>query len=346
MEQKIAVALSGGVDSLVSAWLLKQQNYRLFGIHFITGFEDPATETNIASISDQLSLPVTTVDIRDEFKQHVVDYFISAYQTGRTPNPCIVCNSRIKFGVLLEIAIKMGAARLATGHYAGIGRDDQGGMHLYRGTDPIKDQSYFLAFLTSAQLARACFPLSDLAKTDVIRLAKSHGLKPADRNESQDICFIRGCSYAEFLSRMPGFAAGQGPILDMNGKEIGRHPGLHHFTVGQRRGINVPFSEPYYVIRMDVGKNQLVVGVKDDLLSSGCRVSGINWIAESPESPMDVWTQVRYRNKPVPSTLVPTGEKSATVHFKHPQAAITPGQGAVFYRKNEVLGGGWIENGQ
>ena len=345
--EKIAVALSGGIDSLVSAYLLKQQASQLIGIHFITGFEKPfhpdQGESTLSSIADQLDIPVKTVDLRTEFRHQVVDYFVKTYQAGKTPNPCMVCNAGIKFGTLLHHARKFGANMLATGHYVKKIQDKQGRFHLLRGADTSKDQSYFLALLNQAQLAAACFPLADAKKSDVLALADKNNLVPAVKDESQDICFIRDISYTDFLIRQPQFITRPGPIVDLNDSKIGEHKGLHHFTVGQRRGINIPAAEPYYVVKLVPEDNKLVVGFKPDLLVSECLVSHINWITEIPAADTEIRIQIRYRHRAVSGSLIPAGKDRAKVVFKKPQAAITPGQGAVFYTGDEVIGGGWID---
>ncbi len=364
MKETIAIALSGGVDSLVCAYLLKQQGHPLIGIHFLTGFESglsifgeeakPETtgdllafgKEKMAAAADQLDIPIEIADIRKEFKETIIHYFTREYLSGKTPNPCLVCNVSIKFDVLLKLAEKLGAKRLATGHYAKntIGKD--GLFHLSRGDDPVKDQSYFLTFLNQHQLSRACFPLGGMRKTDVLALAEKENLHPVVESESQDICFIRDQSYGDFLARQEGFKATPGLIVDVHGNELGCHSGLHLFTVGQRRGINLPAKAPYYVVRIDPGENRLVVGFEQDLLSSGCRVAGINWICSPPESAICVDTQVRYRHRAAKSILTPAGNNSAFIRFNDPQTAVTPGQGAVFYKDHEVLGGGWIESGK
>lgn len=366
MKQITAIALSGGVDSLAAAYLLKQQGHHVTGVHFITGFEtktsrqhnnrfikDSYTEgftanqdshsLKIADIADQLGIKVKIIDISTEFKLKIVDYFTQTYLAGKTPNPCLVCNPSIKYGTLLTCARKLGASRLATGHYARISADSLGRFHLLRGIDGKKDQSYFLAFMTQKQLARACFPLGKMTKSDVRRLVKEKGLRPAIEKESQDICFIKGNRYGDFLSQQQGFKAKPGNIVDIGGNILGRHNGLHLFTIGQRRGINCPASEPYYVVQIDISKNRLIVGLKKDLLSSSCKVTDINWIIDKPSSPLDVDTRIRYRNRAVRSRLIPDGSTSATNIFDFPQSAVTPGQGAVFYKDDEVIGGGWID---
>ena len=365
MKQKIAIAVSGGIDSLFSAYLLKKEGYNVIGIHFLTGYEtEPVCRNNrklssstdtklfssnkkvtpdkISEIENQIGIKVKIKDCSNEFKNEVVDYFTRTYLTGNTPNPCLVCNPLIKFGTILDFAHKLGATRLATGHYARIEKDSEGRYHLFRGIDLRKDQSYFLAFLTQEQLAGSCFPLGNLTKSEVKKLAHEIGLKPVVKKESQDVCFIKGNTYGEFLLQQPGFKAEPGLIQDIKGNIIGKHRGLHLFTIGQRRGINCPASEPYYVVSIDIEKNRLVVGFKKDLLSSECKVDNINWINQEPVYPIEVKTRVRYRSKAVSSTLIPESKHNAVVKFKDPQSAITPGQGAVFYLNDEVLGGGWI----
>jgi len=239
MKQTTAVAVSGGVDSMMSAYLLKEQGQHVIGIHFITGFEnpcisgeDPAPDKtgSILQIGEQLGIPVEIVDVRDEFKAEIVDYFTRTYQRGQTPNPCMQCNPVIKFGTILDYALKLGASKLATGHYARIHTDPTGGIRLLKGLDPKKDQSYFLARLTGSQLARACFPLGESRKEDIKKMAARKGLHPVTRGESQDVCFIKNAAYGEFLSRQMGLRFEPGYIENMAGKVIGTHQGLHLFT--------------------------------------------------------------------------------------------------------------------
>jgi tRNA-specific 2-thiouridylase len=217
-------------------------------------------------------------------------------------------------------------------------------FHLLKGVDPLKDQSYFLSRMTQTQLSHACFPLGGMTKTQVIQLAQDLKLEPVHHGESQDICFIKGRSYGEFLSNQKGFISPSGPIATVAGNIIGEHPGLHLFTIGQRRGINCPAAQPYYVVRLDRKANKLIVGFKSDLLASSCQVSDINWTVKPLDIPERVYTRVRFRSQAVRSMLYPAGpDGGATVLFDSPQLSVTPGQGAVFYRQDdELIGGGWI----
>ena len=345
MTRPIAVAVSGGVDSLVAAYLLKQSIPNVVAVHFRTGFEaEPADRirANLEFIGGQLGLPVHVLDLSADFKHEVVDYFVADYLAGRTPNPCAVCNPRVKFGALLRRAEELGAARLATGHYAEVRRDPSGRYRLFKGVDPVKEQSYFLARLTQDQLARACFPLAALNKAAVREIAGRAGLSPVTAGESQDVCFVKAGAYPQFIVELTGRPAEPGLIETTAGEVVGRHPGLHAFTVGQRRGLNCPAAEPYYVVRLDIERNRLVVGRRQDVLTAQCRVERINWIATPPAAALRVAARVRYRTPEAPATVVPIDADSAWLHFDAPQPAVAPGQAAVFYDGSEVLGGGFI----
>ncbi len=340
MKPLIAVAVSGGVDSLVAAALLKVRGYPVFGIHFVTGYEP--RNLDVAAVTDQLGIRLHVVDLADVFRSQVVTYFLRTYLAGKTPNPCMVCNPAIKFGALFEHARHLGAERLATGHYARSVQDTRQQPHLLRGADRQKDQSYFLAFLTRPQLAGACFPLGEMQKSEVKAWAASEGLHPLARQESQDACFISDRGYTDFLTDQLGTISSPGEIVDRDGRVLGRHAGLHRYTVGQRRGIDCPAAEPYYVLRLDTRNNRLVVGSREDTRASHCRVQAINWIQPEPPGPIRVHTRVRYRHTAALSTLTPQPQHQAVIRFDEPQSAITPGQGAVFYLGEEVIGGGWI----
>jgi tRNA-specific 2-thiouridylase len=361
MPRTIAIALSGGIDSLMTAALLKDRGHQLIGIHFLTGFETDATTDAsphstagdaypveirarrlLAPMAAQLDIPLHIIDLRDDFKRLVVDYFLGAYREGRTPNPCLKCNPSIKFGLLFDKAKGLGATHMATGHYARLKPAADGRLRLLRGIDRDKDQSYFLARLRQDQLRASVFPLGGYTKEQTRQMALTRGFRPAVGQESQDICFINAGSYKTFLEQQTGVAADPGPIVDTEGKHLGTHNGLYRFTIGQRRGIDCPSSAPYYVVRMDAADNRLVVGRKTDLSTETFEVESINWIIPRPESPIAVDVRIRYRHQAVPATLTPIGRADALVRLDAAQSAVTPGQGAVFYDGDEVLGGGWI----
>ena len=344
---RAAAAISGGIDSLVSAYLLQTAGHDVVGLHFITGFEDPPLPCDdthpIHRVGEQLNIPIRIVDFTEPFQSSVVQYFSQSYLAGRTPNPCLFCNPLIKFGRLWRHALDLGADFLATGHYARITRLQDGRCRLLRGADPKKDQSYFLARLTPEQLSRTCFPLGGKCKDDVRRLAAKQGLQPATAAESQDVCFIREKSYGQFLNTHAGLTPRPGPIVDIDGNVIGRHRGLHLFTVGQRRGIDCPAAEPYYVVRLEPETNRLVVGFKSHLGRSECDVEDVSWIHKPSRFPAEADVQIRYRHHAASARLIlKEGDRSVRVEFDQPQSAVTPGQGAIFYSGQQVLGGGWI----
>ena len=358
MKKTVAVALSGGLDSAVAAALLKEKNYRVIGVHFRTGYEVAPGEA-ISSrplsfinswalrVSKQIGIPLEVIDCSETFEREVVRYFIDTYRSGQTPNPCMVCNRRIKFGVLLERARVLRASTLATGHYARIRQEADGHFSLSKGVDRAKDQSYFLAFLSQKQLGRAMFPLGNYTKHQAQEMAKTWGLTSGVAGETQELCFVGRRSYETFLSRSGGFPREPGPIVNTRGEKMGHHQGLHAYTVGQRKGIGIPGPAPYYVIRLDKEQNRLVIGFKSELAATECLVTGINWIeVEPPGEPILVQTRIRYRHREAESLLTPLGPDRATVHFSKAQYAVTPGQAAVFYQDERVLGGGWIAYGK
>lgn len=350
MKKTIAVAVSGGIDSLVSAFLLKSQGYHVLGIHFITGYEsiekgkaeEPSHIDRIQEMTDRLGIDLIVKDIKPAFDQYVVDYFAKTYMAGQTPNPCLACNPAIKFGVILSHAKSLGATRLATGHYAvskEIKPDEYG---LFKGADIKKDQSYFLARLTQSQLSEAVFPLGDMTKTQTRKIAKKNHLNPVTKDESQDICFIKNTTYGDFLANQKKIDFKPGPIVDTSGRVIGEHKGLHLYTIGQRRGLDCPSSQAYYVLKIDAANNRLVVGFRDETYAPSCTVSHINWINGPPTSSIETMVKIRYRHRAVPAVLIPKSDTTGAIEFDSPQMAVTPGQGAVFYDQTRVLGGGWI----
>jgi tRNA-specific 2-thiouridylase len=296
------------------------------------------------ALSHDLQIPMHIIDCKDYFKKNVIDYFTDAYNRGLTPNPCLVCNQRIKFGFLKDFIKTMGIKKMATGHYARTKYDLNGIVHLHINPDTIKDQSYFLAFLTQEQLSDVIFPLSDVTKAEVTAFIRKSGLRPITQPESQDICFIQSGSYKDFISGQADFSSRKGPVVLSDGQVIGHHNGLHGFTIGQRKGINCPGPYPYYVIEINTRSNTLLVGPKEQLLKKRCTVSSIQWISKPPDRYDSIITKIRYAHKGAESKLIIDENKNATIFFDTPQYAITPGQGAVFYRDGEVLGGGIINS--
>ncbi|HKJ98944.1 MAG TPA: tRNA 2-thiouridine(34) synthase MnmA [Desulfotignum sp.] len=342
----IAVALSGGVDSLVSGFLLKKKYSHVFGLHFTTGYEKEPK--NMAHLKDQLKIDIVSLDLSEAFEQKVVNYFVSTYIQGQTPNPCMVCNQKIKFGILLEQAKKLGADYLATGHYATIVNTltqperDISYAWLEKGTDEKKDQSYFLARLSCHQLSRILCPLADFTKDQVKALAVRHNIAPVSAKESQDICFIPNTQFCEFIADKTKMPSQKGPVLDISGRQVGTHNGVFQFTIGQRRGINCPASEPYYVNKIDPVTNTLHVCFKQDLARTQMAVDSIIWNDPDSDDVQELKTKIRYHHKEAESRLF-RKKDGARVVFKHPQYAVTPGQAAVFYKGKRVSGSGIIQ---
>jgi tRNA-specific 2-thiouridylase len=345
-KETVAVAVSGGVDSMVTALLLKQQGHSVLALHMILRPEDPPEPgKQIKELTARLGVTLHLVDLRLAFQKQVIEPFVDAYRKGMTPNPCVVCNPRIKFSLLQEKAIELGANSLATGHYARILFDSsQGILRLFRGRDRAKDQSYFLYGLNQLRLGRTFFPLGDYRKRDVRQLAAEAGMGGYYRAESQEICFISGRDYRDFLAGQLGRdLPGPGPVLDLEDRRLGKHKGIHRYTIGQRRGIGIPASTPYYVVGLEPESNIVRVGRKSDLRRRELLVKNVNWIAMSPPSSnFEALVQVRSRHREAPA-MVEVGEEHSLISFFEPQEAITPGQSGVFYHDEEVLGGGIIE---
>jgi tRNA-uridine 2-sulfurtransferase len=345
-KKRVAIALSGGVDSSIAACLLRETGHEVIGLTMSLFSEDRQTCPTAESIYDAenvcrtLDIPFHLMDMEQEFKEWVVDYFCREYAAGRTPNPCIACNRHIKFGRLLDSAFSLGADFLATGHYVRV-KHDKDGYHLLKGCDSDKDQSYMLYTLSQEKLSRVMFPLGEYSKTQVRELAAEKGLPIADKPSSQDICFIAG-DYGTFLSRYLKTAPGD--IVDNRGSVMGRHKGTAFYTVGQRHGLGLAAAEPVYVTQIDPAKSRLTVGSRAELYRSRLTATEVSWISgKRPAKSIKVTVKIRYRAPEVAATLQPA-EGSAEVTFEQPQPAITPGQAVVFYLNDEVLGGGTIES--
>jgi len=350
--------MSGGVDSSVTAALLQEQGYEVIGISMqvwdyakfaaLHGEKFGACCSlddihDARRVAEQLGIPFYVVNFEEEFQRLVIDDFIAEYFRGRTPNPCVRCNQRIKFELLMKKARELDAAFLATGHYARIARDVSGRFRLLKGVDEGKDQSYFLFTLKQEQLAATLFPLGWMSKQEVRRLAASYGLRVAKKGESQEICFVPDDDYIRFLEEACGKDRLSGDIIDSRGNLLGRHNGTYRYTVGQRKGLGLAHSHPLYVLGVDAGRKEVIVGRREELFADGLIAAEVNWIAPTPDAVIEAACKIRYRQKAVTCRILPLPEKRAEVRFSKGEKAITAGQAVVFYHGDEVLGGGWIE---
>lgn len=360
--------MSGGVDSSAAAALLKAGGHELVGFTMqlwnqrrglSVGEDGEPLPSRCCSLDDvydarrvaeELGFPFYVLNLERDFERDVVAPFVQSYLEGETPIPCVACNSRLKFASLDRTALSVGCEKVATGHYARVRHDEESGRHrLLRGRDARKDQSYFLWELTQGQLSRSLFPLGEMTKDEVREVARRHGLYVAEKRESQEICFVPDGDYAGFIDRYleaegrEGERPARGEVVDTGGRVVGEHEGVHRFTVGQRRGIGVSRPLPLYVVRVEPESNRVVVGHDDDLLSTEFTAAGVNWVAfDEPPGPVRADVRVRYRHAEAPATVTPLGGGRARVRFDDPQRAVTPGQATVFYRGEEVVGGGWI----
>ena len=353
--KRVVVGMSGGVDSSTAAALLVEQGYEVIGITFKMwqeACEDRETErccgpqgvADAREVCRRLGVSHYVVNDVEDFRREVVEYFAAEYRAGRTPNPCVMCNEKVKFGTLMRRADQLGAHYVATGHYAGTAQSADGGRTLLkRGSDRRKDQSYFLFSLRQAQLSRALLPLGDLTKQQTRDKARALGLKTADKKESMEICFVPNDDYGQFLAKTGLGRSLPGEITDREGKVLGKHEGIEFFTIGQRRGLKLSQPTPLYVVDLDPAQNRVVVGNPRDLECDELTVERCNWIAlENLEGPTEVLAKIRYNHPGASATVRPLGRDRARVKFAIPQRAIAPGQACVFYQDDLVLGGGWI----
>ena len=355
---RVVVAMSGGVDSAVAAALMADAGHDVVGVSMQLYDQRPREDGSPAfgsccSLDDlhdarraaaALGVPHYIMNFERQFDALVVDRFVAEYTQGRTPIPCSRCNSDLKFSTLLERAGALAADALATGHYARAGYDEDRGCHvLRRGADRRRDQSYFLFALTQAQLARARFPIGDLEKAEVRAYARRRGLPVAEKPESRDICFVPDGDYAGFIERRDASAReASGAFVDVQGRELGRHGGVHRFTVGQRKGLGLAAPAPLYVLALDAEGQRVMVGPRAALERATLEAVDVSWIAGAPPAPRRAAAQIRYQHAAAAGTLTPLDGGRARFDFDAPQPAIAPGQAAVFYDGDEVIGGGWI----
>jgi len=362
--------MSGGVDSSATAALLLEQGYEVIGITLklwpqdcVSRAEDkccgPQAVTDARAVCHTLGIPYYLVDEAEQFQTKVIRYFADEYKAGRTPNPCVMCNQNLKFGRLIDRADQLGAAFVATGHFARIerpltpslspsdgervGKPGEGRYLLKRGRDLRKDQSYFLFSLRQDQLARALFPLGEKTKSDTREVARHCHLKTAEKEESMEICFVPDNNYGGFLQQANLAQKHRGDIVDLHGQVLGHHDGIEFFTIGQRRGLAVSSPKPLYVVELDAARNRVIVGDDAALERDEFIVDRCNWIPfDDPPERLEVTARIRYNHPGTPATVTLLGQGRANVKLHNPQRAITPGQAAVFYQDDLVVGGGWI----
>lgn len=356
MTRRVVVGMSGGVDSSVAALLLKQQGYDVIGM-MLRLWTEPERECDNACctpdsmaaarrVASMLDIPFYVVDIREFFHKQIVDFFIDGYRNGVTPNPCVQCNRVIRWGFLLEEARKLGADFLATGHYARLEKGNEGQTYLRKGLDENKDQSYVLSGLTQEQLQSTLLPIGAIEKPVVRQLARDNNLPTAEKQDSQDLCFLAGDDYRNFLRRVAPEISTPGPINDTEGRILGEHTGLPDYTIGQRKGLGA-IQEPYYVISKNVDTNSLIIGKKEELGSDSLCINGMNWINGKPEAaPRNVTVKIRYKAPAQPAALSFRENGLLCVKFDKPLRDITPGQQAALYIDDLCLGGGLITRDQ
>jgi tRNA-specific 2-thiouridylase len=339
--KRVAVAMSGGVDSSVAAALLKQDGYEVNGVYMRLGVDIMSSNLEALERTCQLlGIPLYKINLEKGFKRLVIDYFCREYARGRTPNPCVVCNHYIKFDILLARALEMGADYFATGHYARVEATPEG-YRLKKAVDITKDQSYFLYTLGQEQLRNLLLPLRELTKERVKDIARELELPASENRDSQDVCFIPGNDYRAFIAEKVPLQAGE--IVDINGIVLGKHEGLALYTVGQRQGLGLTSEEPFYVLKIDAESNKIIVGSREQALHNVLVARNLSWVSgKSPKAPMELTAKIRYQAPEAAAELYPEDD-SVEVRFSEPQSAVAPGQSVVFYQGDEVLGGGIID---
>lgn len=342
MNKNVLLAMSGGVDSSVAALLLKKDFENVAGVTFRLCVGNENDLSDAACVAEKLGISHYAFDFREEFSRHVMDYFTRTYIEGHTPNPCIECNRHIKFTKLIECADTLGFSHIATGHYARIEKDGEK-FFLRKALDESKDQSYVLYMLTQDILSRTVFPLGEMKKSEIRALAEENGFINAHKKDSQDICFIKNGEYRDFIEKRTGQSFPTGDFLLTDGTKIGTHKGLVGYTIGQRKGLGLSYSEPLYVVGKDIEKCAVTVGKESELYTNVVNVSEVSFISKSVTDGAEVFARLRYNQKEKKAKIFQSGENSVVLEFDEPQRAVTSGQSAVFYDGDYVLGGGIIQ---
>ena len=354
MAQRVVLAMSGGVDSSVAAYLLKAQGYEVIGLFMRTGScaEDDeqraktccsATDAlDARRVANRLDIPFYALNFERDFDR-IKDYFVDEYTAGRTPNPCVMCNIWLKFGKLWGYGKQVGADFVATGHYARIAQADDGTLRVARAVDRSKDQSYVLFGLRPQLLPHVLFPVGDYAKAEIRAIAREQGLPVHDKPESQEICFVPDDDYLAFVRQRRPDHDSSGPIVDEDGQVVGTHQGIEGFTIGQRRGLGIALGEPRYVVQIEPLTRTVTIGRRESLERAGLEAGRFNWQGPEPREPVRCMAQIRSRHEAVPAMVEPLPDGRARVFFDSPQSAVTPGQVVTVYQDSLVLGGGWIE---
>jgi tRNA-uridine 2-sulfurtransferase len=351
---KVAVAMSGGVDSSVAAALLKEQGYEVIGMMLRLwsepGREDsnrcctPDSMAQARRVSAILDIPFYVIDAKDVFRETVVEYFLEGYARGETPNPCLICNRKIRWTFLLDHALALSADFMATGHYARRMKDEVGRVKLLRAVDQSKDQSYVLHVLNQEKLKHALFPIGGYTKPEIRQIAEKHGLPTASRKDSQDLCFLAGEDYRNFIKRNAAEMLQPGEIVRRDGRSLGGHTGLANYTIGQRKGLGVASPVPLYVLGKNAAENTLIVGTQEELGSLELTAHDVNWVGgETPLEPFRAQVKIRYTAKEAEASVTPVGTDLVRVLFDAPQRDVTAGQAAVFYQGDVLIGGGIIQ---